>query len=308
MKKNHIQRLLKSWLFLLFATAFVACGTKSEESDNETLGAPVKIVSPGKSNMVSYLQLNATTIFLKKEIVRAPFQGYIQRTSKNIGDAVNAGDVILLLQTKESYAINNSGDNNTASEKFSVSIKAKSSGVLTQLNFHAGDYVTEGDQIAVISNPNSLAATLNVPYQNSTEIKTGLNCVLLLPNGKKLNGRISKSIPSIDPASQTQSYLIDCGEIRNLPENLNLVCVIPVHTVVDATVLPKKCVLSNETLSKFWIMRLINDNTAVKVDVTKGSENDSLVQILNPKFDQSDKIISEGGYGLPDTAKVNVER
>jgi hypothetical protein len=55
-------------------------------------------------------------------------------------------------------------------------------------------------------------------------------------------------------------------------------------------------------------MKLVNDTTAVRVNITKGIEEDSLVQILDPKFKLTDNIILDGAYGLPDTAKVLLTR
>jgi hypothetical protein len=51
-------------------------------------------------------------------------------------------------------------------------------------------------------------------------------------------------------------------------------------------------------------MKLINDSTAVRVDIQKGIENDSLIQIIKPQFNLYDRIIFDGAYGLPDTANV----
>ena len=64
--------------------------------------------------------------------------------------------------------------------------------------------------------------------------------------------------------------------------------------------------VTDVTQEKFWVMKLINDSTAVRVNIDKGVENDSLVQVLNSNLDTSAKIISDGAYGLPDTAKIAV--
>ena len=111
------------------------------------------------------------------------------------------------------------------------------------------------------------------------KIKINSKCILLLPNGNKINGTISKSLPSVDPISQTQTFLVKISDGKNYPENLNVEIKIPINTVNKATVLPKNAILSNETLDNFWIMKLINDTTAIKVFIKKGIENDSLVQI-----------------------------
>jgi len=70
--------------------------------------------------------------------------------------------------------------------------------------------------------------------------------------------------------------------------------------------LPKSALLANETQTEFWIMKLINPTTAVKVSVIKGIESGDKVEILSPKFSVNDKIVITGNYGLPDTAKVKI--
>lgn len=70
--------------------------------------------------------------------------------------------------------------------------------------------------------------------------------------------------------------------------------------------LPKSAVLSDELMQRFWVMKLINDSTAIKVPVTIGAQNDSLIEIKNPVFNSYDKILVSGNYGLSDTALVKV--
>jgi hypothetical protein len=53
-------------------------------------------------------------------------------------------------------------------------------------------------------------------------------------------------------------------------------------------------------------MKLIDSTTAVKVPVTKGMEFTDQIEILDPIFKRSDRILVSGNYGLPDTAKVSI--
>jgi hypothetical protein len=61
-------------------------------------------------------------------------------------------------------------------------------------------------------------------------------------------------------------------------------------------------------MQKFWVMKLINDSTAVKVLVKTGLKNKDVVIISEPLFSSTDRILSSGNYGLADTAFVNVEK
>ncbi|MGB9772264.1 MAG: efflux RND transporter periplasmic adaptor subunit [Candidatus Kapaibacteriota bacterium] len=216
--------------------------------------------------------------------------------------------MVFQIITKEAYATD-SLRIKLSDEIFSgiVNIKSKTSGVLTELNFNVGDFVSDGEQLAVISNPNSFAVQLNVPYQHISKIKLNSGCILIFPNGREIKGIISKSLPSVDPVSQTQTFLIDFADGKDIPANLNIEVKIPVNVIKNAVVLPKSAIQSDETLTNFWIMKLINDTTAVKTIISKGIENDSLVQIISPKLSSTEKIIIDGAYGLPDTAKVIVK-
>jgi hypothetical protein len=53
-------------------------------------------------------------------------------------------------------------------------------------------------------------------------------------------------------------------------------------------------------------MKLINDSTGIKVSVEKGIKQDSLVQIIGAGLTINDRVISEGGYGLADSARIHV--
>ncbi|HXL54630.1 MAG TPA: hypothetical protein VN958_00140, partial [Chitinophagaceae bacterium] len=55
-----------------------------------------------------------------------------------------------------------------------------------------------------------------------------------------------------------------------------------------------------------WVMKIIDDSTAVKVPVKKGIETGDRIEILSPAFNPSEKILLTGNYGLPDTAKVTI--
>jgi multidrug efflux pump subunit AcrA (membrane-fusion protein) len=296
----------KKILIIFLLVLLWACSQEQTQNDSTRIsGTPVLVTQPLYTDITEYIDLNANTLFLKKEIVRATFQGFIEKIYKNIGDEIHAGDLLFDLKTKES-ATNDNIHLNLGKGMFlgPVSIKAHSEGILTTLNYHNGDFVAEGEEIAIISNPSSLRITLNVPYAYVSRINTGSSCQIFLPDGKTLPAIIQKIIPSVDPVSQTQTFLLRPEQAIHLPEFLNVNARLPLQTSKGASLLPRSAVLSNETQEKFWVMKLINDSTAVRVDVQKGIENDSLIQIVQPVFSSNDRVISDGAFGLPDSAKV----
>jgi biotin carboxyl carrier protein len=307
--KKKIIKFIALIVIFFIPLTLISCSGDQNNAESVSSGTPVQITNPVVMNLKDYLKLNASTIFLNKEIIRAPLSGFIEKIYKNIGDEVNPGDDLFQVKTKESAA-SDSLSIKIGDSIFngSVLIKAKSKGVLTELNYHAGDLITEGEQLAIVSNPNSLNIKLNVPFEDAQKINIGQNCEITLPGGEKLNGIIYRSVPSVDPSSQTQAYLIKLLKQVELPENLNVFVKIPFRTFSNAIVLPKSSVMTNVTEDTFWIMKLVNDTTALRIGIKRGIETDSLTQILSPKLSLSDRVISSGAYGLPDTASVEVLR
>ena len=308
LKRKAIRYIVSVSFFLLMPLLLISCGSKSKDDSNDVnSGTPVTITHPILMNMDNYLDLNGNTVFLSKEIIRSTFDGFIVKVFKNIGDAVKPGDKLFLIRTKESAA-SDTLNFRLGNQLFqgAVYVSANSNGILSELNYHTGDYVTTGEQIAVVSNPSSLRIKLNVPYEDVLKVKIGNQCQVNLPDGINIPGTIENNVPAVDPVTQTQIYYVKLLKYRSVPENLNVIVKIPFEHFNNTTVLPKSALNTDVTESDFWIMKLINDTTAVRVDVKKGIENDSVAQILSPKLDTSDKVVLTGAYGLPDTANVEI--
>ena len=312
--KVYFKKLFFIVLAIIIPVIISSCSSDKSNKNDVSSGTPVTITHPRIMKLSDYLTLNGNTVFLNKEIIRSTFDGFIEKVYKNIGDAVKPGEILFRIRTKESVA-NDSLRLKLGNQMFKGSVfirtnlpagQAGSNGVLSELNYHSGDYVTTGEQIAVVSNPSSLRIKLNVPYEDVLKVKIGSGCEVNLPDGINLPGLIEKNVPAVDPVTQTQIYYIKLKNYRDVPESLNVMVKIPYKNFENTTVLPKSSLITDVTESNFWIMKLANDSTAVRVDVKKGIENDSVAQILSPKLNTTDRIVLTGAYGLPDTAKVEI--
>lgn len=285
---------------LLLLLSISSCSKKEAdaESENNTKGIDVVITNPIQTRLAEFVKLNASTMFQNQEIVKAPFAGYIVKSYKNPGDYVKQGDVLFIMRTKESSAAD--------SINIDVKIYSRTNGVLTELAMQKGNYAAEGDKLALIVEPGSLKIILNVPFQYASLLNSSAKYVFELPDGKNFIGRVVKKMPSVDPVNQTQTFIMEPVQHVELPANLNLMLKLPYKTADNAVALPKSTVISNETMTEFWVMKIVNDTTAVKVVVQKGIESDSLVQIVSPVFKTSDSFIKDGAYGLKDTTKITV--
>jgi len=147
---------------------------------------------------------------------------------------------------------------------------------------------------------------MQMPFEMRANVKQGQTVTLTLPDNEKIKGTVASFMPAVDTASQTQGVVIKIDANKLIPENLVAKAQLVRTAKQNAASLPKSAVLSNETQTEFWVMKLINPTTAVKTPVTKGIEIGDRVEILSPKFSKDDKIVVSGNYGLDDTAKVKI--
>lgn len=293
--------------------AFAGCTNKETASDEEDIPkakTPVTLITIKEEFISENIELRATSTFQKKIAVKSNLAGYIEDMNIAIGDAISQGQLLFTIKTKEANALGNTNIIKDTSLHFSglVKIKAQKSGILTTLDHHKGDFVQEGDQLGVISERNSLVFILEVPFELHSYVKMNNVCEIALPDNQVIQGKITGSLPTVDAISQTQSYVVSLLSSLNLPENLIAKIRILKSTKEKTNVLPKQAVLADEMQTEFWVMKLINDSTAIKVPIKKGIETNDKVEITAPAFNASDRIVLNGNYGLADTAKIVIQK
>ena len=310
--KFHDSTLLMKQLTKLLSVAifFASCHSAApeEEATQVQSQTPVTVTTISTEDLNDFTELNATSSYMDKNVVKASINGYIKTQAAQKGKYVNAGQVLYTLITKEARAIGNSINNLDPTFKFSgiTVVKANTSGFISMVNHQKGDFVQEGEQLAVISNTNSFVFLLDVPYELSRTIRNQPTVQLTLPDGEHLNGIVSSALPSVDSLSQTERLIIRVKPSHSIPENLIAKVQVVKHARQHVSTLPKDAVLTNETQDKFWIMKLLNDTTAVKIPIKKGMETQDLIEITEPTLKPSDRILLTGNYGLADTAKVKI--
>ena len=298
-------------LSILFVLLLFSCKSKKEGGEEEVpadeVQTPITVTSVSNETLTDYAELNATSAFLQTNIVKSNINGYIQAVNAKVGQYTNPGTSLFTIKTKEAAALGNTINKLDPSFHFSgvVQIKSPQSGYITQMVHQLGDYVQDGEQLAVISDSKSFGFILNVPYELRKYIGVGKQVHLILPDATQLNGSVISIMPTIDSVSQTQRVFIKVDGGTKLPENL-IAKVQIVKASKSALVLPKAAVLTDEAQTNFWVMKMIDSATAVKVNVLKGMESGDKVEILRPQFSSTDKILLTGNYGLGDTAKVKI--
>ena len=301
---------------ILFAILLVtACKQKEEPKDNKADsaitvegGTPVTVTAATIGNMEETVELSAVSTFLVKSYVKANANGYLTAVNTQMGKYVQKGQELFTLKTKESQSLGNTIKEVDPSLHFegTMHIKAPGNGYVTQLTYRTGDYVQDNEQLATITDTRNFVFLLNLPYELKPYLPYNKQLQLHLPDGTTLNGTLEGEMPMVDAASQTQSYMIKVNTEKEIPENLLAKVFFVKSAKSNIVSLPKEAILTDEIQSQFWIMKMKDSTTAIKLLVKKGIETKDRVEILSPKLSPSDKILLTGNYGLPDTAKVAV--
>ncbi|MGH2563429.1 MAG: efflux RND transporter periplasmic adaptor subunit, partial [Ginsengibacter sp.] len=261
-----MSRLRQHYILLLAGCllAVISCkqkDTAAADEDAPETRTPVTVTSMSYDPLREYIELNATSSFLQKSYVKSNLTGYVKNVNIKIGDFINKGQVLFVLKTKEAEAIGNSVNKLSPDFKFSGvnTITANTKGFIAELDHQEGDYVQDGEQLAIISDSQSFAFIMNVPYEDLPYVSVGKTVEVILPGTERLTGIVSMPMPMMDSVSQTQSFAVKVNAAHTIPQNLvATVKIIKLSKPVAAT-LPKRAVLANETQSEYWVMKMIND-------------------------------------------------
>lgn len=292
---------IKQNIFFLCLMPFVliSCGSgATKETKMHTL-IPVKTtrLKPGSIQKQTYL--NGVTRYLKKSTIVAPASAYVKKVNVQYGKKIAKNELLYELQTKEGMALNNAIGK--------IKVNAFSPGTVVDIAINQpGNFVTEGAPLCTLVAEKDVVIQLNVPFAFNKLVKEGTKYPVLLPDSSTIQAVVTQILPSVNAVDQTQTVFLKPIQTRPLPENLNVLIKFVLAKKDSAILLDKQAVLANEEQTRFWVMKIVNDSLALQVSITKGIENDSLVEVLNGNVNQNDLIISEGAYGLPDSTLVKV--
>ena len=298
------------FLYLLIIATGLLLSCKQTTKTSEEAGAvktPVTITPVTFKPVSSTVALPAVATYMNKSTIRATTTGIIEKVLISPGEFISVDQLLFTIRTREAMAINKKTQLDTTLDfKGLININSHKEGVINSISYQKGDFVQEGDEMAAVSEQNSLVFILDIPFELEKYIDKNRNCWIILPDNRQISGTIIRKLPEMDMQSQTIKYIVKPQSADRLPGNLIASINLVKSTSEKAVVLPKQAVLGDETQTIFWVMKLINDSIAIKINVTKGFENNEEVEIVNPVFLPSDRIILTGNYGLPDTAKVTI--
>lgn len=297
---------IKLCMPLIMATVLAGCSKPaSEDGTGNEPRTSVTLTQVAYGSIANDVTVSATTAYLKKSVVSAPIAGFIVRGSIEPGVRVRGGQALFTIETKEHRALQGVDDIMPAGY---TAVTTGVGGVVTEVLQQPGSYVTEGAPLCTIAETGSLVFELNVPPEEIRYFKPGRRCTIQMPDGSSLSAVVGTPLATMNAESQVQQ-LVAYARTKFLPEGMNVkVTVNTNHSNSKQMILPKAAVQSDDYLRHFWVMRLANDSTAVKVPVSVGNSNANYIEVSSPALSPADRIVLTGGYALEDNARITIAK
>ena len=187
-------------------------------------------------------------------------------------------------------------------------VRSPISGVVADRSVFAGEMAAAGAALLTIVDVSSVIARVNIPQAQAAYLRVGQPAHIAATDGPlEANGKITVVSPSVDAQSTTVEVWV---QVANPSESLRPGGTVHVtmmaDTVNNATVVPPEALLpSDEGGSALMVVG--TDNVAHQHRVKIGIRSADKVQILDGAS-PGQKVVSAGGVGLQDGAKVDVEK
>lgn len=296
------------YMLFLFLITIVGCSNKQQDSGDEEpeTVAPVTITHIRYHTVSDTLTVNGQVMQGQQFTIRAPVSGFVSKLFVHAGQLVRKGQDLFALQTREQAVLNNDTSQTFLPKPGDIVVKAPVSGQITTLSSGFGVYAVSGSTLAMMASSNSLYLQVYIPLRWRNEVQTGDSALVQWADGRSMWAKVGARLALADSGSQSVLYMIEKVPQHRLLPGERISVEIPVNKIKNAQVLPYDAVLTDESMSSWWVMKLINDSTAVRVDVKPANTSGHWVAIQNPQFSPNDRIIVQGNYGLADTARVRI--
>ena len=332
---------MKTFLItLLFALSFIVAScakkTASEEDEGGNVKATVavKTISLHRGEMATVVESVGKVDALRKQKLFSPVAGKVTSLTALEGAAVAAGEVLAVIQTKESQSAiagaevllrsSKSPEQKAEAQKAldlakssesSVAIRASFSGTVSTRSISEGEFVSENAELFTVIDFSTLVFVADVPARELPSLSVGQHAAISLQTltGKGLQASVEAINPQTDFTSQTLKVRLKfTGPASSLMKLLKTDMIGTARIVTGlhkgVFIVPKSAVLRNDETNTYSVVTFNADSLALSLPVDIAGMTDSTVAITNHGLKEGMSIISEGNYALADSTRITVVR
>ncbi len=187
-------------------------------------------------------------------------------------------------------------------------IRSPMDGVIADRSVYPGEMAAAGTPLLTVIDNARVVARVNVPQGQAGFIKAGNAATIKANNADEgVTGTVTVVSPAVDPNSTTvQVWIETANPGERLKPGVTVHVSIVSETVANAVLAPAAALLSSDEGGNQVIV-VGRDSVAHARKVETGVRDGDKVQILNGAK-PGEQVVTVGGLGLEDGAKVEVEK
>ncbi|MGI9075536.1 MAG: efflux RND transporter periplasmic adaptor subunit [Bryobacteraceae bacterium] len=185
-------------------------------------------------------------------------------------------------------------------------IRSPINGVVSDRPVYPGEMANSGSAVISIVDISQVIARANIPVKEAAAIQVGRPATILAA-GQDLTGKVTVVSPAVDPSTTTVEVWVQAVNTQErLKPGTTVQVSINAEEIKDAIVVPVAALLSSDEGGD-KVMVVGADSLAHERKVEVGVRQADQVQIANG-LKAGEQVITFGGLGLEDKAKIIVEK
>jgi len=183
-------------------------------------------------------------------------------------------------------------------------IRSPINGIISDRPLSPGEIANAGSAVISVVDISQVVARANIPVKDAAAIRVGRTATISGPGGD-VTGKVTVVSPAVDPSTTTVEVWVKApnpGE--KLKPGVTVQVAINASQIKDALVVPSSAILSLEEGGE-KVMVVGSDSAAHEKKIKVGVREGDKVQLLEGA-NEGDRVITSGGLGLEDKAKVKV--
>ncbi|MGD1043960.1 MAG: efflux RND transporter periplasmic adaptor subunit [Bacteroidota bacterium] len=326
--------------FLILSTSLFIDGCRQKQSDDEGSQSAAKAVVTVKVGAVSerdaavVVEAIGKTDAMRKEKSYAPIAGRIITFKALEGTEVKKGDVLAIIQTKESEATILGAESMlrsavTAEQKSeaehilqlarstqnSINVYAKFDGVVSTRSVSEGELVAENAELFAIVDLSTIDFLADVPLRDVSSVQRGERASVSFQSvpAKLFPAIVDAMNPQTDIQSQTVKVRLRFSMLNNSILSLlrtEMIGTAQITTGVrrHALFVPKAALLRNDEDNSYSVVMITADSLAKVIPVVVGTSDENSAEIRSEQLRAGMMIVTEGNYALTDSTRLSVAR
>ena len=183
-------------------------------------------------------------------------------------------------------------------------IRSPINGEVSDRPLFAGEIASAGTAVVSIVDESQVIAKANIPVKEASVLRAGKVATITGPGGE-LTGKVTVVSPAVDPSTTTVEVWVQAANAgARMKSGVSVQIAIQASKVADALTVPASAILTLEEGGE-KVMVVGADSAAHEKKITIGVRDGEKVQLLDG-VKEGDRVITSGGLGLEDKAKVKV--